>query len=360
MGTELVARLFRPFTQADASTMRQYGGTGLGLSISQRLVQMMKGRISVQSSPGSGSEFVVELPLIETDPRGESSRPAPLGMDGAVASAGATNTLAPAGAGLILVAEDNETNRDVLLEQLRQLGYAVEVAVDGVQALALWRSGRHRLLLTDCHMPGMDGFELTETIRREEPSGTRLPIIAITADAMQDAAQRCMAHGMDDYLSKPLRMDQLAQMLAQWMPATGLAPSAPQTPLERPRAVTVPPAVVWDAQVLGRLVGHDVAIQTKLLTKFLVNGQGQLASLDTACASGDLQTLANMAHTLKSAANTVGAMALGALCLAVEQAGRKGELQACLDLAQQIPQALALVTAEINAHLSSGASAPTP
>ena len=119
---------------------------------------------------------------------------------------------------LVLLAEDNEINRDVITEQLRLLGYACEVAEDGVQALAMWRTGRYALLLTDCHMPHMDGFELTEAIRQAEPVGTRLPIVAVTANAMQGEAQRCRAHGMDDYLSKPLRMAELAPMLQKWLP----------------------------------------------------------------------------------------------------------------------------------------------
>ena len=122
---------------------------------------------------------------------------------------------------LILLAEDNETNRDVLREQLGLLGYAAEVASDGAVALQMWRSGhgeRYGLLLTDCHMPAMDGFELTALIRQQEPAGTRLPIVAVTANAMLGESARCLAHGMDDYLCKPLRMDDLKLLLQRWLP----------------------------------------------------------------------------------------------------------------------------------------------
>jgi PAS domain S-box-containing protein len=121
---------------------------------------------------------------------------------------------------LILLAEDNETNREVMQEQLRLLGYRCELADDGAIALQMWQAnpGRYALLLTDCHMPHLDGFGLTAAIRTREPIGTRLPIIAATANAMQGEAERCREHGMDDYLSKPLRMIELAPMLTKWLP----------------------------------------------------------------------------------------------------------------------------------------------
>jgi CheY-like chemotaxis protein len=119
---------------------------------------------------------------------------------------------------LILVAEDNETNRDVLREQLRLLGYCADMAEDGREALEKWRSGRYALLLTDCHMPHVDGFALTAAIREAEAPGAHLPIIAITANAMQGEAQRCLQAGMDDFLSKPLRLQELAPVLEKWLP----------------------------------------------------------------------------------------------------------------------------------------------
>jgi PAS domain S-box-containing protein len=218
MDPEAIAKLFTPFCQADGSTARQFGGTGLGLSISQSLVALMGGQITVRSSPGAGSEFTVALPLHEVnmtavatgikqpDRRLKLLVHAP-GMEEAAASGQ-----------LILVAEDNETNRDVLGEQLRLLGYCADMAEDGRVALEKWRSGRYALLLTDCHMPHMDGFALTKAIREGETPGTHLPIIAITANAMQGEAQRCLQAGMDDYLSKPMRLQELAPVLEKWLP----------------------------------------------------------------------------------------------------------------------------------------------
>jgi CheY-like chemotaxis protein len=198
MSDEVVARLFQPFTQADSGTSRQFGGTGLGLSISMQLVHLMGGQIVVHSTQGKGSEFTVELPL-QIAPPGQTyvcipdRRLLPRKLAPSIAEAQAIGKL-------ILLAEDNETNRDVLREQIRLLGYAAEVAEDGVSALEKWRTGRFALLLTDCHMPLMDGFELTAFIRQEEGPGIHKPIIAVTANAMEGEAQRCLDGGMDDYL----------------------------------------------------------------------------------------------------------------------------------------------------------------
>ena len=225
MRPEVVAKLFQPFTQADESTSRRFGGTGLGLSISQRLVELMGGRLTVRSTWGEGSEFAVELPLRpcapgfkQTPMHHEAVTPAERRSSprlGAPTVEEAVRTRR-----LILLAEDNETNRDVMQEQLHLLGHVCEVANDGAIALDMWQRepGRYALLLSDCHMPNLDGFGLTEAIRAAEPQGKRLPIVAVTANAMQGEALRCLERGMDDYLSKPLRMNELAAMLNKWLP----------------------------------------------------------------------------------------------------------------------------------------------
>jgi PAS domain S-box-containing protein len=228
MSPQVVAKLFQPFTQADESTARKFGGTGLGLSITQRLVELMHGRITVASTPSTGSEFVVELPLLPCEPgharplaHAQAPAPAPTEhRDPAPRSAAPTIAEAARTRRLILLAEDNETNRDVMQEQLRLLGYTCELAEDGAIALRMWQAspGRYALLLADCHMPNLDGFGLTEAIRTTEPAGTRLPIIAVTANAMQGEAERCRQRGMDDYLSKPLLRQDLSDKLYQWMP----------------------------------------------------------------------------------------------------------------------------------------------
>jgi len=238
---------------------------------------------------------------------------------------------------LILLAEDNETNRDVMREQLRLLGYATEVAENGTMALEMWRTGRYALLLTDCHMPCMDGFELTQAIRQAEPQGTRLPIIAVTANAMQGEAERCRARGMDDYLSKPLRLKEVGPMLAKWLPSA---------PVDSPA-----PATVWDASALRKLVGDNPAMHRCLLEKFLLNAHAQVAAMGSAATGGEPAKLTEVAHTLKSAARSVGALALGELCQALETAGRAGDLTTCGALTRQLEPVFSAAAQAIQTNL---------
>jgi CheY-like chemotaxis protein/nitrogen-specific signal transduction histidine kinase/HPt (histidine-containing phosphotransfer) domain-containing protein len=247
---------------------------------------------------------------------------------------------------LVLLADDNETNREVIQEQLRLLGYASEVAHDGLQALAMWRTGRYALLLTDCHMPVMDGFALTQAIREAESNKARLPIIAVTARAMQSEVTRCLESGMDDYLSKPLRLNELESMLAKWLPL----PDAHASALEKDSPTSVGCAV-WDADTLRQLVGDNPAIHRRLLEKFLVKAQEQVKAIELALVAGDVAGMAETAHTLKSAARTVGALALGELCQQLESLGCLRDEPACRTLAAGLAQTFASVQEQIHAML---------
>ncbi len=250
---------------------------------------------------------------------------------------------------LILIAEDNETNRDVMSEQLRLLGYAAELAADGAQALTMWRSRRYALLLTDCHMPVMDGFELTAAIRREERSDRRLPIVAVTANAMLGEAQRCLDAGMDDFLSKPLRLNELGQMLARWLPVPGTV--SPTAVANRLMPLASPPALsksaLWDAQALARAVGTNPVLHRRLLERFLHSGNEQLGLMEAAGRAGAIKTVAEQAHILKSAARSVGAMQLADLCQLMEDAGQAGDAAACLGLSRTLGPAFAAATQAI-------------
>ena len=318
MSDEVVNRLFQPFTQADTSTSRKHGGTGLGLSISMQLVKLMGGQIMVHSKMFYGSEFTVELPMLVAPP-GKNQ----LGIadDRSLTKRRAPSIEQAAAKGkLVLLAEDNETNRDVICEQLRLLGYAAEVAEDGVTALEKWRTGRFALLLTDCHMPLMDGFELTALIRMEE-SGTHKPIIAVTANAMQGEVQHCLDSGMDGYLSKPLRMEELEPMLAKWLPLEATDEATVSSPLaESDDKHQSPDVPIWDANSLKELVGDNPALCSRLLQKFLKNAHVQVKEINDAVQTGNFQRLVEVAHPLKSAARTVGAFALAELCQRIETA----------------------------------------
>jgi CheY-like chemotaxis protein/HPt (histidine-containing phosphotransfer) domain-containing protein len=222
---------------------------------------------------------------------------------------------------LILVAEDDAMNQKLILRQLDLLGYVAEIAANGVHALRLWRDAHYALLLADLHMPEMDGYALTEAIRREEASRggalRRLPILALTANSLRDEAIRALGVGMDEYLTKPLQLHLLRAALERWLPRghSGTAPAAP--PTERPDEVPV-----VDVAVLQSLVGNDPAIVREVLVEFLASVRRDAGDLCAAFAAGDVRQVGAIAHKLKAPAHTVGAMALGALCAELEDADR--------------------------------------
>lgn len=193
-------RIFDAFSQADESTTRTYGGTGLGLAISRALVEAMGGTLSVASEPGRGSRFLVEVPVTR------AQAPAPQ------KATAATNSHF---AGHVLVVEDNPANQLVVSHLLRRLGLTVTMAGDGREAIEALAGAEFDVVLMDCHMPGMDGFEATRTIRAAEAEvdGQHVPVIALTASTLADDVQRCHEAGMDGFLAKPLVMDALVETL---------------------------------------------------------------------------------------------------------------------------------------------------
>jgi PAS domain S-box-containing protein len=243
---------------------------------------------------------------------------------------------------LVLFAEDNETNRDVIREQLRLLGYACETAADGEEALRRWRSGRHALLLTDCHMPGMDGFQLAAAIRKDGVRGQAFPIIAVTANAMQGESARCLAAGMDDYLSKPVRLDELGKLMNRWLPLRAVR----DTPLtgESPDP-SVAEAPLWDAEALTRLLGGEPAQHRRMLGSYIENADRIVAGIHAAIDATDAAGAGELAHQLKSGARSVGCMALGEWCQLLEDAGNQGDLDRARVLAAKVQSAHAEVCA---------------
>ncbi|MCX5876466.1 MAG: ATP-binding protein [Deltaproteobacteria bacterium] len=199
--------LFQSFTQADGSTTRKYGGTGLGLAIVRQLVLMMGGKIGVESEAGQGSVFWCELDF-------------PVAAAGTQTEAQKDNQPQEEGPlqGRILLVEDNKVNQMVASKMLAAMGLTVDLAENGEKALAALVEKRYDLVLMDCQMPVLDGYEATRAFRsRETPGEKRMPIIAMTANAMAGDRQKCLEAGMDDYIAKPVKKDQLRKLLGQWL-----------------------------------------------------------------------------------------------------------------------------------------------
>ncbi len=210
---------------------------------------------------------------------------------------------------LILVAEDDPTNRTVIARQLAWLGYAAEMAENGALALLRWREGRFALLLTDLHMPELDGFALTRALRADEAAHglPRRPMLALTANALRGEDQRALDAGLDDYLTKPLPIRQLQAALARWLPVPkGLEPQAPLLSLNH----------------LRELVGEDVEFERELLRGYLQNLASSLERLRETLQSGDLPALSALTHQMKGAARSVGALRAAQALADAEQAAR--------------------------------------
>ena len=278
------ARLFNPFSQADASTTRRYGGTGLGLAISRRLVEAMGGEIGLESAPGAGSLFWFRVPLTVEGAAPPREAPGPTAPDLSRLRA--------------LVVEDNAVNRRIALEMLAHLGVAAETAENGALALNLLAARAFDIVFMDCSMPVMDGYSATAEWRRREGVGERLPIIAMTAYAMQGDREKCLAAGMDGYLMKPVRLKEFVAALSRWASPVDAAVHA------KAAALVGASAAAWKDDYL-----KDAARLLALMRR----------------AKGE--DLARAAHTLKGASASLGARRLSALCARIEAAGAASDAQ---------------------------------
>ena len=487
MTEEQVSRLFKPFEQAEASTTRKYGGTGLGLSIVARLIELMGGKVEVESKPGKGStfratvrhnvpeeagettapnlgrikmlalsaagsrfdllsqiiegedtsvlrrlaaettreeflitlkkaeadddpfsvvylsvdvgsgerdqlrnmiktnkelqskpQFLVELHntpvmqdipssvLIPATPYTESnlvralaialgraspdivSRP---DVEGEAAELPTIDEAEAAGR-LILVAEDHKVNQEVIGRQLAIFGYAHEIAGDGEIALKMLSKRSYALLLSDVHMPKKDGYKLTQAIReREKTSGTRLPIIAVTANALQGEGDRCLEAGMDAYMAKPVRMKELRDCLKKWMPKgaelKAEAPSREEEGAAAASEIGQTGEAVVDLNVLIELLADDETAINSILSKFRFAVWEDVGKIESGHKASDWTAVAEAGHKLNSPSRMIGANQLADICEGLEEAGKAGDEKTIKKLMPKLRAAAGAVEAFI-------------
>jgi signal transduction histidine kinase/DNA-binding response OmpR family regulator len=319
---EQQAVIFAPFRQGDASTARRYGGSGLGLTISARLVELMGGRIWLESTPGKGStfHFTLRLAMTESVPAGapdgarvaDVASPAPQGAD--------TRNLT------LLLVEDNAVNRRLAEIVLTRRGHTVVAVDNGPDAVTAVRGRRFDLILMDVQMPGMDGIAATRAIRAAEQSGEHVPILALTAHAMSGVRELCLQAGMDGYLAKPIRPAALLDAVERLGLGTEEVVHAPDVKAEPDRGTLLDE------------VGGDAQLLEEICELFARESAVQMAAVRAAIECGDARQLENAAHTLRGMLRSVGASAaerLTGVLQSLDPGEQKQQVQAVWDRLEQ-------------------------
>ncbi len=322
-------KIFRSFSQADASTSRDYGGTGLGLTISQRLAELMGGKIRAESEPGKGSTFRC---TVQVRPAGEEARPAAVARRAVQIDRHLGRRLPLR----ILVAEDNVVNQKVALLLLRRMGYRADLAADGEEVIDCLKRQRYDVVLMDVQMPHLDGLEATRRIHQLWQGEARPQVVAMTAAAGKSDRERCFAAGMDDFVGKPIRTGELQAALLRRGRARGIEPAAGGPaglgePEDAAPATAVPTGrlnpgneglkVRTDLEILGPRMLREI------IDKFLDTADQQEAAIRRAVEQDDAAALTMAAHGLKGSSATVGAARMAELCKQLEHAWRQGSTE---------------------------------
>lgn len=354
---ETRTRLFEPFVQADMSVTRRYGGTGLGLAISKRLVELMGGAIGVNSVAGNGATFWFTLPLqINPVTSDEMARAAELHDEASASPLPRARTQ-----GIVLLAEDNAANQKLAQLQLRKLGveYVQTVsngreAVDALQQVAR-AGGAYALILMDCQMPEMDGFAATRAIREfETATGQHTPIVAMTANAMTGDREACLAAGMDDYVSKPVRLDALREALVTWLPEIHFDKRTFEGATRAVDENDAPDEIV-NVEILQMLRQLESPTQPdgfhELVRVYLQETRARLAQLEEKMPRGELEQVRILAHGIRGSSASLGARRLAERAREVERFAKAGERDAAAKVVPHLFQEFERVHTALRAEL---------
>ncbi|WP_410498632.1 ATP-binding protein [Chitinibacter sp. S2-10] len=316
-------KLFQSYQQGGADTARLYGGTGLGLAICRRLAEAMGGEVGLSSEPGQGSIFSLTLSLEASDEPGVVIHELHPELEQRVVQPLIHHR---AETPLILIADDHPINRDLLANQINILGLKAETAENGRVALSMWETGRFALIITDCHMPQMDGYTFAMAVREQESNHglARTPIIAWTANALPEEAARCLSVGIDELLVKPTRLAELKAMLQKYLSEQGVPSSATATEQASERADNGP----IDPQILQQIF-PDRLSQVRLLNDFHKHIQIDYTQLIQSLEQGDMSQLEHTAHRMKGSCRMVGAVEMSTVCAAIELAANRHDYRAC-------------------------------